>query len=123
MEKEPIEEMDIELLCVIGRNCKGGPGGETWKSKLLPFKQAFMSMQLHIIWFHENGVKESIHDEEEVVVAELESVPSHMNLSQNEDSSVPEVISLMVDKEESVVSTTEHKSVQEQGSYPSAGQS
>jgi len=67
--------------------------------------------------------KESIHVEEEVVEAELESVPSHMNLSQNEDSSVPEVISLMVDKEESVVSTTEHKSVQEQGSYPSAGQS
>merc|ERR1712082_406535 len=80
-------------------------------------------MQLNINWFHDIDIKESIHDKEGVVIAELESVPSHMNISQNEDSSVPEVISLMVDKEESVVSTTEHKSVREQGSYPSAGQS
>ena len=80
-------------------------------------------MQLHIIWFHENGVKKSIHDEEEVVVAELESVPSHKNQHQNEDSPVPEVTTLMVDNEESVASTTKHKSVQEQGSYHSAGQS
>ena len=63
--------------------------------------------------------KESIHDEEEVVIAELETVPSLKNQHQNEDSSVPEVNALMVDKEESVESTTEQKSVRKQGSYPS----
>ena len=80
-------------------------------------------MQPHINWSYDIDIKENIHDEEEVVVAELESVPSHKNQHQNEDSPVPEVTTLMVDNEESVASTTKHKSVQEQGSYHSAGQS
>ena len=66
--------------------------------------------------------KESIHYAKEVVVAELESLPSHKNQHKNEDSQVPEVTTLMVDKEESVASTAEHQPVQEQGSYPSVGQ-
>ena len=40
----------------------------------------------------------SINDEEEVVAAELESVPSLKNQHRNEDSQVPEVTTLMVDK-------------------------
>ena len=88
MEKEPIEEMDIELPCVSGRSYRGGPGGDTWKSQVLPADQAFMSMQPHINWSYNIDIKENIHEEEEVVVAELESVPSHKNQHQNEDSSL-----------------------------------
>ena len=60
-------------------------------------------------------------DKEELcytLLAEFESLSSHKNQHKNEDSQVPEVTTLMVDKEESVTSTTEHQPVQTQDSYP-----
>ena len=121
---ERTEIMNVELSCVTP-GCKRCPGDEIWKTKSFTFIEAFESMLFHCDWYHA-PIWYSEQDEEELyytLLAGFESLSSCKNQHKNEDSQVPDAITLMVDQEESVASTAEHQPVQEQCSYPSVGQS
>ena len=86
VEMERTEIMNVELSCVTP-GCKRCPGDEIWKTKSLPFIEAFESMVFYCVWYHA-PIRYSEQDEEELyytLLAEFESLSSRKNQHKNEE--------------------------------------